>query len=138
MGPLNFKPLPKYGHYAGQIVFRSRFEDREKLNEAFVSVAADCKFPEELVNVSWDDETTVRPYSDDNAVQASNHYIHSDKEHYNFKKHSKQGFTKYVLTLGLTLTLTLTLGIDASVNPNPNLNLNLNLNVNHNHNPNEP
>jgi len=103
--PLNFKPLPKYGHYAGQIVFRSRFEDREKLNEAFVSVAADCKFPEELVNVSWDDETTVRPYSDDNAVQASNHYIHSEKEHYNFKKHSKQGFTKYVAAIQCYETL---------------------------------
>lgn len=105
--PLNFKPLPKYGHYAGQIVFRSKFDDRDKLNQAFVSVAAECDFPEELVNVSWDDDMKVRPYSDDNSVQASNHYVHSDKEGstYNFKKHSKQGFSKYVAAIECYETL---------------------------------
>lgn len=103
--PLDFKPLPKYGHYAGQIVFRSRFSNRKKLNDAFVSVAADCDFPEELVNVSWDDTVEVRPYDERNCVQASNHYVHSDKECYNFKKHSKQGFSKYVAAIECYETL---------------------------------
>lgn len=93
--PLNFKPLPKYGHYAGQIVFRSKFDDRAKLTEAFHSVAAACNFPEELVCLEWDDETSPRPYSAGNTVQASNHYVFTEKEHYNFKKHAKR-FSKYV------------------------------------------
>ena len=51
------------------------------------------------MNVSWDDTMEVRPYDERNCVQASNHYVHSDKECYNFKKHSKQGFSKYVAAI---------------------------------------
>lgn len=59
------------------------------------------QLPRGTIELTWDDTIKVRPYSDDNSVQASNHYLHTDKEGhtYNFKKHSKQGFSKYVAAI---------------------------------------
>jgi len=94
--PLKFSRAAKYGHYACQIVFNSRFEDRARLNDLLVQLAGECGFPEELVKLEFDDSADPTSYNGQNSVQASNHYIFGDKKNWNFKRHSKR-FQDYVV-----------------------------------------